>query len=56
MTISVDAKHIALAGSPQCHFDIANPVDAIGCHPAERRRCCKRAFDHFQRDGRLGCE
>ena len=56
MMVGIDAEHVALAGSPQGHFDGTNPIDAIGCDPAERHFCGNRALDHFERDGWLGCK
>src|SRR3954466_12499775 len=34
----VRAQHIALPGPSQRHLDLANPVDRVSCHPAERNR------------------
>src|SRR5450759_436408 len=53
MTVGADAEHIALAGMPQGHLDIANAVNAVGCDPAKRNICGERLADHFYGECRL---
>ena len=33
--LCTDPKHISLAGTPQHHLDIADPIDAVGGQPRE---------------------
>ena len=53
MTVGADAEHIALAGTPQGHLDIADAVNAVGCDPAKRNICGERLADHFHGERRL---
>ncbi len=34
--VGVGAEHVALAGSPQRHLDVAGAVDGVGRDPGER--------------------
>ena len=47
------AKHIAFAGAPQRHLDIADPIDAVGRNPGERHACRNRALDHLDSEAGL---
>lgn len=40
--LCADPRHISLAGTPQRHFDIADPMDAVGGHPGKRHLSCQR--------------
>ena len=31
--VGVDTEHIALPGPAQRRLDVANAIDAVGCHP-----------------------
>ena len=53
MTVGADAAHIALAGMPQGHLDIADAVNTVGCDPAKRNICGERLADHFHGERRL---
>src|SRR5450759_1810091 len=53
MTVGVDAEHIALAGTPQGHLNIADAVNAVGCDPAKRHICGERLADHFHGERRF---
>lgn len=33
--LRADPKHVSLAGTPQRHLDIADPIDAVGGQPLE---------------------
>jgi hypothetical protein len=53
MTVGADAEHIAVAGMPQGHLDIADAVNAVGCDPAKRNIDGERVADHFHGERRL---
>jgi hypothetical protein len=53
---AIDAEHVALARAPQRLLDLADAVDAVGRHPAERRRGGDGACDHARGQVRLGRE
>src|SRR5208282_3409977 len=52
--IGIDAEYIAFTGLAQLPLDIADPIDAISCNPAERHASCKGALDHLGCKLRLG--
>ena len=56
MVIGTDAEHVALAGAPQCHLDIADPIDAVGRDPGERHPRRDRTLDHPDGERGLGRE
>jgi len=43
---AADPKHIALGLPAQHHLDLADPVDAIGCHPGEGHIRSDGSLDH----------
>ncbi len=47
--IAFHAEHVALAGAPQRHFDIADAVDRIGGDEGERNFRGNGALDHSAR-------
>ena len=52
--IGIDAEYIAFTGLAEVPLDIADPIDAIGRNPTERRASRKGALDHLDRKLRLG--
>src|SRR3974390_1111939 len=53
MMVGIDAQHITLACAAQCHFDVANTIDAVSRNPLERYTESKCAPDHFYGDSRF---
>jgi hypothetical protein len=51
--IGLHAEHIALAGAPQRHFDIADAIDAVGGDEGEWNSGRDGALDHGARQRRL---
>jgi hypothetical protein len=52
----IDTEHIALAGAPQHHLDMADAIDAVGGNPGERHACRNCALDHPDGERGLGRE